>query len=311
MERAGSGGNIGSILDRGFGMLKKRLRSMALYIIFAVLGTYLTLAAVLFVFQSHFVYFPQRELISSPHDVGLRYDAIRLKTDDGLELNAWFVPVEKPRGVVLFCHGNAGNMADRMQAIQILAKLNLSTFIFDYRGFGKSEGKTSEKGTYLDAVAAWDYLVQNRGIDPDRIIILGESLGGAVAAWLAQEHKPAGLIIESSFTSLPDVAADLYPFFPVRAMLRFSYNTADYLSRVESPVLIVHSCDDDIIPFAHGCQLYDVARAPKEFLEIRGDHNTGFIMSGESYVEGIDAFVSKYLKGKPDARRSSGRDHAG
>ena len=263
-------------------------------------GLYVALLALLFFFQPRFVYFPTREIVMTPAAIGLPYEAVRFQAADGVDLSGWFVPAEGSRGVVLFCHGNAGNISHRMDTIGILHRLGFSTLIFDYRGYGQSEGKPTEQGTYLDAEAAYRYLVQQRAVDPGEIIIFGRSLGGAIAAWLAQEHTPQALIMESTFTSVPDMAARLYPFFPVRLLSRFRYNAVGYVSRVSCPVLIVHSRDDEMIPFSHGRRLFEAASEPKEFLEIRGTHNEGFISSADRYEEGLASFLATHLGSRGD-----------
>lgn len=270
---------------------------VGIWILVIVIGACLILAGVIFVFQSQFVYFPIRPVSADPADISLEFESVSLETKDGVRLSAWFIPHPDARGVLLFCHGNAGNIGHRLESIAIFHRLGLDVFIFDYRGYGQSEGKPSETGTYQDAEAAWRYLTEERQIEPGRIIIFGRSLGGAVAAWLAQHHTPAALILESSFTSLPDIAATLYPYLPVRPLLRFKYSTAEYLKKVDCPVLIVHSPDDEIMPFSHGKRLFATAPEPKNFLEISGTHNEGFLTSGSQYQEGLDAFVTLSLKG--------------
>ena len=261
-----------------------------------VAGAYILFTGFLFVFQSRYVYFPERILVTDPGSVGLDFENVSFETGDGIRLSGWFIPEENARGVVLFCHGNAGNISHRLESIQIFHRLGLSVFIFDYRGYGQSEGSPSEQGTYADAEAAWRYLVEKRRINPNEIIVFGRSLGGTVASQLAQGHAPGALIVESAFTSLPDIAATVYPYLPVRMLLRFKYNTVDYITKVGRPVLVVHSRDDEIMPFSHGQRLFEVAREPKRFLEITGTHNQGFIMSGERYEEGLNMFISEYFK---------------
>lgn len=175
-------------------------------------------------------------------------------------------------------------------------RLRLDIFIFDYRGYGQSEGKPAEQGTYKDAEAAWRYLIEERQMNPNEVVVFGRSLGGAVASWLAQSYTPGALILESTFTSLRDIAATLYPYLPVRLLLRFEYDTAKYLGRVNCPVLIVHSRDDEIMPFSHGQRLFEMAKEPKTFLQITGTHNEGFITSGKRYEQGLNAFISEYLE---------------
>lgn len=258
-------------------------------------GSYIGLVTILMVFQSHFIYFPEREITVTPAEIGLSYEAVCFEAADGVKLSGWFVPAERSRGVILFCHGNAGNISHRLESVQVFYRLGLSTFIFDYRGYGQSEGKLTEQGTYLDAEAAWRYLVQKQQVDPTEIIIFGRSLGGAIAAWLARDHPPKALIIESTFTSVRDIGAELYPYLPVRLLSRFDYNAMDYLRQVNCPVLIVHSRDDEIIPFSHGRRLFETANEPKEFLEITGTHNEGFMTSAKRYEDGLDSFISAHV----------------
>ena len=267
-------------------------------VLLGLIGLYVGIAALLYVFQSHFVYFPLREIHSTPRDIGLSYEAVDFESEDGVMLSGWLVPAKKPRAVLLFCHGNGGNISDRLPFIEIFHGLDLSVFIFDYRGYGQSRGKPSEMGTYLDAEAAWDYLTIQRSIPGSHILVLGKSLGGAIAARLAMDHGLAGLILQSAFTSVPDMASNLYPVFPTRLLARYGYTTGDYVRRVNCPVLVVHSREDEIVPYSHGRRLYEMAGDPKEFLEIRGDHNGGAIMSSGIYRAAVGRFVSRIMEGK-------------
>ena len=267
----------------------------AIRIIIIVAGICAVSIALVYIFQSRFVYFPIRTLSTDPSSIGLRFEDVYLETEDGVTLHGWFIPHDGARGVILFCHGNAGNISHRLDSIRVFHRLGLDVFIFDYRGYGQSEGKPTERGTYEDAEAAWRYLIEEHQVIPSEVVVFGRSIGGAVGAWLAQNHKPRLLILESTFTSLRDVAATLYPFFPVKRLLRFEYNTAEYLGGVNCPVLIIHSRNDEIMPFSQGQQLFEVAREPKTFLEISGTHNEGFITSGRHYEEGLDAFISAFI----------------
>ena len=242
------------------------------------------------------VFYPTREIGMTPDTIGLTFENVTIDTDDGIRLTGWFIPHESGKNVVLFCHGNAGNMSHRLDSIKILYELGLSTFIFDYRGYGRSTGKPSEKGTCTDAGAAWRYLVIERGIDPKRIIIFGRSLGGAIAAQLAYKHTPKVLILESSFTSVPDIGSQLYPWLPVRLFSRFHYPTITFVKDTACPVLVVHSSEDDLIPFNHGRELFEAASEPKEFLEIRGSHNEGFLVTGQPYKDGLRSFLARYMQ---------------
>ncbi|HID29190.1 MAG TPA: alpha/beta hydrolase [Desulfobacterales bacterium] len=243
---------------------------------------------------SWFIYHPDSAMRRTPADEGLSYESVDFETQDGVRLSGWWLPVCKQRGVVLFCHGNAGNVSHRLDSLLIFNRLRLSTFIFDYRGYGKSGGRPSERGTYLDSKAAWNFLVQKRKIPPGDIIVFGRSLGGSIAAWLAQEHSPRMLIVESCFTSLQDIARDRFRWFPASLLGDYRYDTRQYLERTRCPVLIIHSRNDDLIPFRHGLALYETANGPKRFLEISGSHNRGFIDSLKQYEAALDRFISDY-----------------
>ena len=254
------------------------------------------LALLLYVFQPKLVFFPEtgREIVATPARAGLPYEDVELATADGVRLHGWFVPAPQPRGAVLFLHGNAGNISHRIDSLRMFHRLGYSTLIFDYRGYGRSEGTPGEEGTYRDAEAAWRYLTETRQIPACRIALFGESLGGAVAAWLAADRKAAALVIASGFTSVPDLAQDLYPYLPARWLARIRYDTRGYLKAVAAPVLIAHSPQDDIVPFAHGRALFAAANSPKQFLELAGGHNDGFIFMREEWVGALADFLSAY-----------------
>lgn len=274
----------------------KNKLNFLLWIGLAALFVYGAFSALIFIFQSHLIYFPDKTIAVTPDAIGLAYEQVSFTAEDGVRLSGWFIPSEKHRGALLFCHGNAGNISHRLESILIFHSLGLSVFIFDYRGYGSSEGKTTEQGTYRDAEAAWNYLIHEKEYSPSEIIIFGRSLGGAVAAWLAQNHTPMALILESTFTSAKDLGAEIFPFLPVRWLSRFNYNAIKYVRSVSSPILIIHSRNDDIIPFKNGKRLFETANNPKEFLEISGSHNDGFIISGNYYTAGINSFISKYAQ---------------
>lgn len=262
------------------------------------LAIWLTFVTVVYFYQPNLLYFPDipgRELESTPARIGLDYEAVKLTTADHLALDAWYIHHPSGRGTLLFFHGNAGNMAHRLESIRQFHAMGFAILIFDYRGYGQSEGKPTEEGTYTDAEAAWSFLTDTRNIPPDKIVLFGRSLGGAIAAQLAARHRPGAIIIESTFTSVPDIARDLYPWLPVKRLSRFQYNAKSSISAISSPVLIVHSRDDEIIPFAHGQALYAHASEPKHLLEIRGGHNDGFLVSGDLYTTGIDEYLSTWF----------------
>lgn len=269
------------------GILQEGLR-----VLLTLLSAYAVVVVWVFLTQSSLVFFPMRSVDMTPQKIGLDFEEVRLKTRDGIMLSSWFIPAEEQRGVLLFCHGNAGNISHRLESIRIFHDLGLSVLIFDYRGYGGSEGSISEEGTYLDAEAAWEYLVEERHIDPSEIILFGRSIGGAIAAQLATRKEAGGLILESSFTSITDLGAQLYPYLPIRLLSRYHYDTSSYLQQINIPLLVIHSPDDEIIPFTHAKALYEIANEPKELMKITGDHNAGFYLSGEYYINGIDRFLS-------------------
>jgi len=256
-----------------------------LYIVGVLFLAYLGWAIVLYNMQAKFLYRPVRDVIYTPEELDLDYQDVVFKSKDGVKLNGWWIPEEDSRFTVLFCHGNGGNIMHRLDSISILNKLGLSCFVFDYRGYGKSEGKTSEQGTYLDAKAAYEWLRRRKKVRADKIIIFGRSLGGSVAAQLATKVKPRGLVVESSFTSYADIGSRFYPYMPVRSFAQFGYKTIDYVTDISCPVLFIHSRNDEIVSFEFGLELYEAASEPKEFVEISGRHNDGFLVSGEVYKD--------------------------
>jgi len=258
-------------------------------------AVYIALAIFLTLFQARLIYYPARIIEMTPAAIGLDFENIDFPAADGTKLNGWFIPAENNIGVLLFCHGNAGNISHRLESIRIFHDLGLSVFIFDYRGYGNSGGEPSEKGTYLDVEAAWRYLTESRTIEPSRIVAFGRSLGGSIAAYIAREKNPGALILESAMTSVSDVAAKIYPFLPVRLLTRFKYNTIDYVKDINCPVLIIHSPDDEVIPYENGQRLFAAANEPKRFLELTGGHNEGFMITGERYTGGLFDFISVSL----------------
>jgi fermentation-respiration switch protein FrsA (DUF1100 family) len=261
--------------------------------------TYGALVLWIYLTQSRMVYLPDlpsRDIPATPDRAGLAWEPVRLDTTDGIVLGAWFLPAEGADTALLFLHGNAGNRGHRLDSLRLFHDLGLAVLILDYRGYGDSEGAPSEAGTRRDARAGWDYLVGRRGFDPERIVIFGRSLGAAVAARLAADlvagaAPPRALVLESTFTSVPDLGAEFYPWLPVRLISRLRYDTLGLMRRITSPVLVVHSPEDEIIPFAHGQRLFAAAREPKRFLALRGGHNTGYQVSREAYRDGLAAFL--------------------
>jgi len=269
-------------------------------------------------FQERLVYFPNipgRGMVADPRQRGWTVQAVRFETEDKLLLSGWYIPapcaapasqrrdpVCNARGVVLFSHGNAGNISHRLDSIALFRELGLDVFIYDYRGYGDSDGRPGETGTYRDIAAAWRHLVVGRGIAPRRILLFGESLGGAVSVWLATRERPAALVLVSSFTSIPDLGEQLYPWLPVRRLARIQYDSRSRLARVRVPLLIVHSRDDEIVAYQHAEQLFSTANEPKRLVAILGDHNSGLFRSIERVREELGRFVDEVLP-RPVVRR--------
>ena len=273
---------------------------MLLNLLIMLAVAYLGVVLLVYFGQSRLVYFPEKPLSLTPEAIGLDYTSVNIATRDGETLHGWWMPVPDAKGTVLFFHGNAGNISHRINYLAMFKRLGYNTLLFDYRGYGQSSGVPSESGTYLDAQAAWSYLTETRSIAPARIVLFGESLGGAVAAWLAVQEKPGLLALASTFTSVPDLAAKLYPFLPVRWISRFDYDTRKSLQSVTCPVFIAHSPQDEIIPFEHGQQLFHAAPEPKQFLTLEGGHNTGFIFMQPAGIKSLGVFLDENLKHAAD-----------
>jgi fermentation-respiration switch protein FrsA (DUF1100 family) len=256
---------------------------------------YIIVICVVYFSQKRMLFYPVREITVTPKYIGLDFEDVVFTTRDNVNIAAWYIPARSERGTLLFCHGNAGNISHRLDSIRIFHDLNLSVFIFDYRGYGNSKGSPTEEGTYLDAEAAVDYLMNVKKVHLDKVILFGRSLGSGVAAEIAMRYQAGALIIESGFTSVPALGRNYFPFLPVRLLSRYSYATADKVGEINIPKLFIHSPQDEIIPFRYGRHLYENASPPKEFLEIKGGHNDGFFISGHIYTDGLNRFISKYL----------------
>ncbi|MBT8091441.1 MAG: alpha/beta hydrolase, partial [Gammaproteobacteria bacterium] len=265
------------------------MQNVMLKFILVVAACYGLLVVVLYFAQSRMLYLPNvpgRTLTMTPANMGMNYEEVSIKTADGLTLHGWFIAGRSSR-VLLFFHGNAGNISHRLGSIRQFNELGLSVLIVDYRGYGQSEGRSTEKGIYRDADASWRYLTEDRAILAENIVIFGRSLGASVASLLAAQHQPLALIVESSFTSVPDIAQELYPWLPARWLSRLGHATRDHIREVRCPVLVVHSHDDEIIPFHHGEAIFASANEPRTLLTIRGTHNDGFLQDEHTYVGGL------------------------
>jgi uncharacterized protein len=257
----------------------------------------LAIAVLLLARPEALLFHPSPTVAATPAQLALPFERVEIATPDGETLVAWLVPAD-PRGpladspgVLLYCHGNAGNIGGRVHLLPDLRALGLTILMFDYRGYGESSGRATVAGTRLDIQAVWDHLIEQRGFTPAQIVLWGRSLGGAVAIDQAARVSEAGtppraLIVESSFTSTLDIGAEVYPWLPVRWLGRkLDYPSQDLISTVAAPVLIAHSPDDDLIPPSHGQALLDAAAAglatTTRFVTLSGGHNHGHLAEPE------------------------------
>jgi fermentation-respiration switch protein FrsA (DUF1100 family) len=242
---------------------------------------------------SHLIYFPVKAVAQSPANVGLAFDETWLTASDGTRLHGWYVPAEAAGApVVLFLHGNAGNISHRLDKLDILHAVGAATFILDYRGYGRSDGRPNEAGLYRDGEAAYRHLTDARGIDPRRLIVYGESLGSAVAVHLAADRAVGGIVLEAAFTSARDVAREIYGR-PVAWLIGRRFATLDKMARVHAPVLILHSRHDEFFGMHHAERLLAAAAGPKSLVELRGGHNDAFVVSGDVYRRALQRFVAE------------------
>ncbi len=238
-------------------------------------------------------------MVARGADLGRPFEDVYFKTSDGVRLNGWYFPADKaaPRFhlVFLLLHGNAWNISSRLAFYQAWLELGVNVFSIDYRGYGRSQGKPSEEGTYLDAQAAHQWLRQ-RGFAPRHIIVVGKSLGGGVASELVLREPCGALILQNTFTSIVDLGAELFPWLPVRRMNSIRYDTLAKLPRIKIPVLVAHSRDDGLIGFHHGEKNFAAANEPKMFLEIQGKHTRTIEAGRAHYLRGLEKFLDEYVK---------------
>jgi len=253
------------------------------------------LAGIMFrTFEKNQVFHPLRKLEAQAAELGRPFEDVTFTTSDGLQLHGWFFPCAtnstRPQEVVLYCHGNAGNISHRLGACGALLETGVNLLLFDYRGYGRSEGRPSEEGTYLDAQAAYRWLRQ-QGFDPRHILAFGESLGGAIAVELALRERLCGIVLQSSFTSIPDVGAELFPWLPVRWLATILYDSRAKLGKVKVPVMVMHSRSDRLVRFRHAEANFAAANEPKLLCELAGDHNDS-LSDRKKFVDGVEKFLA-------------------
>ncbi|MDB9822811.1 alpha/beta hydrolase [Deltaproteobacteria bacterium] len=259
-----------------------------LLIIFAITICYIFYPKI----ENFFVFYPQSSFDFTPEELRLDYKDVYFNSEDGEKLHGWFFPLKGEYPVILFCHGNAGNISHRLDNIRLLTERNLQVFIFDYRGYGKSSGSPSEKGIYMDGRAAYDYLADKEHIPPEKIVLFGRSLGGSVAIDLALNRDAGSIIVESAFVSTKDMAKTMFLFNMLSFVLPRNYNNLEKISKISIPKLIIHSEDDEIVPFSMGKKLFEASREPKYFFSIKGaGHNDTYMDGGEKYLRTFASFA--------------------
>ncbi len=242
--------------------------------------------------ENFFVFYPQASFDVLPADWRLISEDVTFDTEDRERLHGWFFPSKGDVPTILFCHGNAGNISHRLDNIRHIADQNIQVFIFDYRGYGKSTGRPSETGLYKDGLAAFDFLVNQKHIPPEKIILFGRSLGAAIAVEIAIKRNVGAVILESAFTSSRGMAKTLSLFKIFAPLLPLHYNNLEKIGRITVPKLIVHGEEDDIVPFSMGQEIYKIAQQPKHFFPIKNaGHNDAYIVGGKMYFKTLSAFV--------------------
>jgi uncharacterized protein len=240
------------------------------------------------------IYFPVKEITNTPRNVGLGYQEVYFYTSDQNKIHGWFIPRQGAQFTILFSHGNAGNIGHRLDKVLMLHDLGFNIFIYDYRGYGKSRGFPSEKGFYRDIRAAYNYLLEKKDISYNDIVLYGESIGGAVSVELASRMPVRALITENVFTSIKDMAEITFPLIPY-FIFSSRFNSLEKIQNIACAKLIIHSFDDEIVPFEQGKSLFDAAASPKVFLRLRGGHNTAFWDSVKEYKQGIMSFMESLI----------------
>ena len=259
--------------------------------------TILGLLALLAVFfypriERFFIFYPGKMHEAFPQDFDLSFEDVYLETPDHVRLHGWYFPGNASRPVILFCHGNAGNISHRLDNVRRLVDHDLSVFLFDYRGYGKSTGNPSEKGIYTDGLAAYDYLLHKKRLPPEKIVLFGRSLGAAVATEIALRRRARSLILESAFTSTRDMARTIPLFKLLSPFLPSHFNTLEKLSGITLPKLFIHGTRDEIVPFSLGRRLFERSPPPKYFVSLEGaGHNDTYLVGGSRYFTTFFSFV--------------------
>ena len=261
-------------------------------ILLRLLALLTALSVLLLIFEKNLIYFPTSALEVTPAALGLSHEEMEARAEDGVRVRGYFLPRKESRLTVLLSHGNAGNVSHRLDRAMLLQRqVPVDVLLYDYRGYGRSEGRPDEEGTYRDARAAYRWL-RDRGHAPGRIVSFGESLGAAVALQLALDVEVRGLVLESPFTSVPDMARAVYPLLPLWPFVRTRYDNLAKAPRLKVPLLVLHGDKDEVVPFTQGRRVFDAAPEPKRFFAIPGaGHNDTYTTGGEAYWRVLKEFL--------------------
>lgn len=270
------------------------LLRLLLWLALLVVAGYVLLCLLVFFFQNKLAFVPSRSLLFEPSQLPLPVEDVYIPVGErGERINAWYFPVSDTAPVILFCHGNAGNVSHRIDHVELFEKLGVSSLVFDYRGFGKSDGRPTEPNVYEDAMTAYRWLVDVKHVDSRRIIIFGESIGGAVALRTATTVKCGGLVLESTITSARDMGALMFPYLPVGLLLRVQFDNAGLIEKVSVPLLVTHSRTDEIVPYDMGRRLFEAAHEPKQFVELEGGHNDREYLTNLQYIKSLQWLIDR------------------
>lgn len=280
-------------------MTESHRRVLAKSVLRITLAAFIGATLFLVIFEKQLIYYPAKTLEVTPKALGLSAEEVSLEVEPGVTVHGWFIPAatSPSTATILFSHGNAGNIGDRLDRVVSLRDLQADFFLYDYRGYGRSTGSPDEEGTYRDGRAAYDYLIKARKVDPARLVIMGESLGCAISIQLAVERRAAGLILEAPFASIAHMASAIYPFLPLGALVRTRYDNLAKIPGLKMPLLVAQGTEDEVIPISQGRMVLDAAPEPKRFLAIEGArHNDVYVVGGEPYRRAIAEFIARVVR---------------
>lgn len=271
-------------------------------VIGTIFGIYILLLGLMYLFQDSLLFMPSSSMLQSPESAGVEAEDFWVETEDDVRVHGWYFPNEEAEFVIVLSHGNAGNISHRIDIARTLLNSGASVLMYDYRGYGQSEGRPSENGLYKDIEAVTKGLIENKGYAENKIVMYGRSLGGAVAAYAAAEFNLGGLVLDSAFKNLRAMVRDVYPFVPSR-LAKYEFLTEEYILADRSyPIMIMHSPNDEIVGFHHGEYLYDLAESPKEFVELSGGHNDNFFVSENLIKESWEWYLGEISRTAAEAQ---------